>query len=325
VCEELSERLRGAGWPTLTSSSCRNRLLRLVDMTTSIWKRRGEYDVAHVDVFSGPAFWWAQACAEALLYCRKPFVISLHGGALPAFAAVHPARVNRLIQSAAAVTAPSPYLTRRFQSVRADIAEIPNPIDLKTYAFRLRRPIIPRIVWLRSFHEIYDPSGAVEVLRLVLPACPAARLVMVGADRSDGSLARAQDRCRELGVQERVDFVGPVPKARVPFHLDQADLFLNTSRVDNTPVSLAEAMASGLPIVSSNAGGIPDLLSHERDALLYDPGDFEAMARGVIRAATQPGLAERLVRSARARARRLDWSAVLPVWQRLLARVADLR
>jgi glycosyltransferase involved in cell wall biosynthesis len=85
----------------------------------------------------------------------------------------------------------------------------------------------------------------------------------------------------------------------VPDYLDQADVFLNTSRIDNTPVSVTEAMASGLPVVSSNAGGVPDLLTHERDGLLFDPGDSQGMAEAVIRIATEPGLAEQLVRNAR--------------------------
>jgi glycosyltransferase involved in cell wall biosynthesis len=325
VCEELSERLRVAGWPTLTSSSYRSRPLRILDMTNSVWKLRKEYDVAQLDVFSGQAFWWAQACSEVLLACRKPYVVSLHGGALPSFADDHPARVARLLTNAAAVTAPSPYLARRFRTVRADIVELPNPIDLPRYAFRLRRPIVPRIIWLRSFHEIYDPMAAVEILRLTLPACPDARLVMVGADRGDGSFQRTRSYCNQHGLQGHVEFTGPIPKSNVSNYLDHADVFLNTSRIDNTPVSVMEAMASGLPIVSSNAGGVPDLLTHERDSLLFDPGDSQGMAEGVIRIATQPGLAEELVRNAREKVRGFDWSAILPAWQRLLSQAAGAR
>jgi glycosyltransferase involved in cell wall biosynthesis len=325
VCEELSERLRIAGWPTLTASRYRNRLLRILDMTNSVWQRRNEYDVAQLDVFSGRAFCWAQACSEALLACRKPFVVSLHGGGLPRFADENPARVARLLRSAAAVTAPSAYLARRFRSVRSDIAEIPNPIDLTRHAFRLRRPIVPRIIWLRAFHEIYDPLGAVDVLRGVLAACPEAHLVMVGADRGDGSFERTQAYCRRLGLQNHVEFAGPIPKSDVPQYLDRADVFLNTSRIDNAPVSVTEAMASGLPIVSSNAGGIRDLLTHGQDGLLFDPGDSQGMAEGLIRIATEPGVAEQLVRNARETVRGFDWSVILPQWQLLLARVAGTR
>jgi glycosyltransferase involved in cell wall biosynthesis len=325
VCEELSERIRGHGWPVLTASSCRNRLLRLLDMMHAVWKNRDHYDVAHVDVFSGPAFWWAQACTEALSACGKPFVLSLHGGGLPDFADEHPKRVERLLARAEAVTAPSPYLVRRFRSLRADIVELPNPLDLKRYPFRLRRPIAPRILWLRAFHDIYDPPCAVDVLRRVLTVCPDATLAMLGADRGDGSLERTRAYCERLGLERRVEFAGPIPKASVPSYLDQADVFLNTSRIDNAPVSITEAMACGLPIVSSNAGGIPDLLTDERDALLFAPGYSQGMAHGVIRIATEPGLAEQLVRRARERARSFDWSVVLPAWQHLLARAADSR
>lgn len=325
VCEELSERLRIDGWPTLTASSYRNRLLRILDMTGTVWQRRDEYDVAQLDVFSGPAFWWAQACSEALLACGKPFVVSLHGGALPRFADRHPARVARLLRNAAAVTAPSAYLARRFRAVRPDIEELPNPIDLGRYAFRLRRPTVPRIIWLRSFHDVYDPLGAVDVLRGVLAACPQARMVMVGADRGDRSFERTQAYCSQLGLQDHVEFTGAISKSEVPRYLDDADVFLNTALIDNAPVSVTEAMASGLPIVSSSAGGVRDLLTDEREGLLFEPGDTQGMAGGVIRLTTEPGLAAQLVRQARAKARSFDWSVVLPRWQSLLARVADSR
>jgi glycosyltransferase involved in cell wall biosynthesis len=109
----------------------------------------------------------------------------------------------------------------------------------------------------------------------------------------------------------------------VPRCFDGAEVFLNTSRIDNAPVSVIEAMASGLPIVSSNAGGVPDLLTDGREGLLFEPGDSQGMAEGVTRIANEPGLAERLIRQAREKVRQSDWGVVLPQWQRLLARVAD--
>lgn len=322
VCEELSRRLQAKGWHVLTSSSYRNRPLRLLDMTTSVWRCRNQYDVAHLDVFSGKAFLWAQAAAEVLQLCRKPYVVSLRGGALPDFAARSPRSVERLLSRAAAVTAPSAFLARRFRATRPDIQELSNPLDLSRYRFRLRRPIAPRIVWLRSFHEVYDPSAAIDVLRIVLAERPDAKLVMVGPDRQDGSLARAQERCRRFGLNAHVEFAGAIAKTDVPGVLDQADLFLNTSLIDNTPVSVMEAMACGLPIVTSNVGGIPDLLLDDCDALLFAPGDVAGMAQGILRLAKEPGLAERLVRHAREKARSFDWSIALPAWQRLLAGAA---
>ncbi len=107
VCEELAGRLTASGWSVLTTSSKPGRAARLADMLATVWTRRRDYDVAHIDVYSGAAFFWAESVAFALRRLSKPYVLTLHGGALPDFARQWPARTRHLLQSAAAVTAPS--------------------------------------------------------------------------------------------------------------------------------------------------------------------------------------------------------------------------
>jgi glycosyltransferase involved in cell wall biosynthesis len=144
---------------------------------------------------------------------------------------------------------------------------------------------------------------------------------MVGPDK-DGSLATTQAYARDRGIAARVTFTGGIPKADVPRQFDRADIFLNTATIDNAPVSVMEAMAAGLCIVSTDTGGLPHLLTHDHDALLVPPGDAEAMAAAVRRLVGEPGLAERLSRNARATAEKHAWDRVLPLWEALLARVA---
>jgi glycosyltransferase involved in cell wall biosynthesis len=100
--------------------------------------------------------------------------------------------------------------------------------------------------------------------------------------------------------------------------MNRGDIFLNTTNVDNTPISVIEAMACGLCVVSTNVGGLPYLLENEEDALLVAPGDPEAMATAVRRLLTDAELAERLSRNARRKAEQFDWSVILPRWQALL-------
>src|ERR1051325_257151 len=100
VCEELSGRLTAAGWSVITTSSLRSRVARLSDMLATTWTRRNEYDVAHVDVYSGAAFFWAEAVAFTLRRARKPYMLTLHGGGLPWFARDWEGRTRRLLESA---------------------------------------------------------------------------------------------------------------------------------------------------------------------------------------------------------------------------------
>jgi len=148
VCEELAERLQRAGWRVITTSHKPNRFARLVDMVATAWRRRHEYDVAQVAVFSGLSFLWAEAVCWILRSAGKPYILTLHGGNLPEFAHRYPERVRRLLKSAAAVTTPSRYLLERMKEYCSNIRLIPNALDLSHYPFRLRRRAQPRLIWL---------------------------------------------------------------------------------------------------------------------------------------------------------------------------------
>jgi glycosyltransferase involved in cell wall biosynthesis len=323
VCEELAVRLAAAGRKVLTTSDRPGRASRLADMVHCAWSKRREYGVAQVDVFSGPAFFWAEAACWTLRRAGKPYVLTLHGGNLPGFSRGRAARARRLLRSAAVVTTPSRYLLEGMRPHREDLRLLPNALDLNAYPFRLRAAPRPRLVWLRAFHEIYNPTLAPEVVRLLAEAHPEVRLTMVGPDKGDGSLQRTRARAEALGVAERIAFPGAVPKAEVPRWMGEGDIFLNTTNVDNTPVSVLEAMASGACVVSTDVGGLPYLLDGERDALLVPPGDAQAMAAAVRRVLAEPGLAERLSRGGRAKTEGVDWAVVLPQWEALLDTVAE--
>ena len=317
VGEDLADRLRRSGWQVTATSHATGRLARLADMLATAWRARRDYDVAQVDVYSGKAFVWAEAVCLLLRRLAKPYVLTLHGGNLPRFARRHPGRVRRLLASAVVVTTPSRYLLEAMAPYRAGLRLFPNPVDLDDYRFRLRARAAPRLVWIRAFHRIYNPELAADVVARLRRDHPDIRLTMVGPDR-DGSFARTRARAARLGVVDAIDFPGGVAHAEVPTWLDRGDVFVNTTNVDNTPVSILEAMACGLPVVSTNVGGIPYLLEAERDALLVPPDDAEAMSAAVGRVLRDPDLAARLSREGRCKTEAMSWGAMLPRWDATL-------
>lgn len=318
VSGDLAMRLESRGWCTRLVSRKAGRLGRCADIPLSIWRWRAEYGLACVDIYSGPAFLWAEAACAVLRRLGKPYVLTLHGGDLPEFGKRHATRVKKLLASAAAVTCPSAYLATEMRRFRPDILLIPNGLDLPQYPFGEPRPPLRELVWIRAFHEVYNPTLAVQVLAAVCRQSEV-RLSMIGPDKGDGSLGAARQTAAELGVAALVTFPGPVPKDQVPKALENADIFLNTTNFDNTPVSVLEAMACGLPVVSTNVGGIPYLLTHNETALLSAPGDAAAMTKAVLQLMRHQDLAANLSRNARRQVEPFDWAAVLPQWERLLA------
>jgi glycosyltransferase involved in cell wall biosynthesis len=320
--QNLASELRSAGFEVTTTSGMLRRIPRLVDMLKTVITRRHEYDLAHVDVFSGPAFVWAQTVCFALRCLRKPYVLTLRGGNLPAFARSSPRRVERLLRSAAAVTAPSGYLCEQLKQFRPDLVLIPNGLDVGAYRLRPLREAKPRLLWLRAFHAIYNPVLAARVMAELLRDVPEASLTMVGPDKGDGAFQAVVEEAAKLGVAKRIQFPGPIPRADVPSRMAEADIFINTTNIDNTPVSVLEAMASGLCVVSTNVGGVPYLLEHGKDALLVSPDDSVAMAGAIRRVLNEPALAETLSRNARMKAEQFDWPVVVSRWEALLSAVS---
>lgn len=324
ISEDLAEHLAASGWSTTLTSRSSARWWRPVDMAFTIARARNRYDVAVVDVYSGAAFRWAEMTARLLRGVGKPYVTTLHGGSLPVLAAREPRRFRRLVARAAAVTAPSRYLLELATRVRPDATLLPNPIEPSAYPFRLRSSPSPRLVWLRAFHEQYNPTLAPRVAAALVERHPDIALTMIGPDK-DGSEQRVRAVAARLGVAHRVALPGSVDKHDVPRAIAAGDVFLNTTNVDNSPVSVIEAMACGLCVVSTNVGGIPFLLEHETDALLVPPNDPRAMADAVHRVLTDAALAGRLSANARAKAERFGWAEVLPRWEQLLRRLATER
>jgi glycosyltransferase involved in cell wall biosynthesis len=322
INEDLAEGLCRAGRNILTTSNKPGRISRLLDMLITIFRHKKDYETAVVDVYSGKAFILAEICCFMLRLLNKTYILNLHGGNLPSFAARWPHRMRRLLNSARSVVVPSAYLLDTMVRYSSNIRVLPNPIDINKYAYRLRKKPLPQLAWLRSFHAIYNPAMAPRFMAALLEKHPDAHLRMIGPDNKDGSYQDTKDLMVELGLLENMTLPGGIPKSDVPRWLDQGDIFINTTNVDNTPISVLEAMACGMCVVSTEVGGIPYLIKDEHDGLLVPPNDSEAMAAAVHRILTEPGLAEQLSENAHLKARQFDWSVILPEWQQLFLEVS---
>lgn len=323
VGEELAFHLEQDGYHTLLVSRKLNKPARLFDMLSTILHKRRLYDIAEVDVFSGPAFLWAFLSAGLLKLLGKPLILSLHGGNLPNYAVNNPQRVKRLLSWADAVVAPSAYLKHELSPYREEICLIPNGLEVIKYPFQLRAMPRPMLVWLRAFHQIYNPSLAPKVIRLLKDQHIDAHLFMVGPDKGDGSLQEMLNTAKEMEIADWIEVIRGVSKERVPEMLTRADIFLNTTNFESFGVSVMEAAACGLCIVTTNVGELSYLWEDGIDALLVPPNDPNAMASAVKRILTEPELAEKLSANARKKAEQFDWSKILPLWEKLISEMIE--
>jgi glycosyltransferase involved in cell wall biosynthesis len=164
---------------------------------------------------------------------------------------------------------------------------------------------------------MYNPILAPRVISCLLEEFPNIQLEMIGPDKGDGSLAQTQREVEHLSLNEHVRFVGSIAKSDVPTWLDRGDIYINTTNVDNTPVSVVEAMACGLCIVSTDVGGLPYLLTHSENAVLVPPNDPASMASAISRILKEPAYSALLSNNARTTAEHFDWPFILKEWDRV--------
>lgn len=318
---EVSERLKQSGFSILRTAPFFNKWLRIGHMLGSILVRRNQFQIAHLDLFSGQAVIWAYFCSSLLRFMDRPYVVTLHGGGLPEHFNFKPALIRRILEGASAITSPSPYLRNVFQGAGFNVQLIPNPIGTKDYQFS-NPTLKPIILWCRAFDPIYQPCLAVEAMAHVSKIFPDARLLMVGPVKNETSLQDTKQLIAAHHLEESVILVGGVPKRQVPKLFSQALIFLNTSRVDNTPVTLLEAMASELPVVSTEVGGIPYLIEHMKQGLLC-PIDAQLLANAIVSLLNDKKLLRRMGKAARKKVVQWDWPIARKKWEQLFSKLGN--
>ena len=310
--EVLAGLFADEGVRTFVSSTSLSPIRRAADHARDLVRWRNEADAAVVSVFSGRCFDLAD---EALTVARAlgvPTIAWLHGGNLPEFGARHRRWVIRVLGLADAVVAPSAYLARWARSLGLEVSAIPNVLDLDAYTFREREPLRPKILWMRTFQELYDPATAVLAIAELRRRGMDATLTMAGQDK--GLQATTERLVLDRGLGGVVEFPGFVAGAAKRRLLDDHDIFLNTNLVDNAPVTVLEAAASGLVVVSSAVGGVSDLLAGGESARLVPAGRPLEFAAAVTEVVADPAEAGRLANGARHVAEQSAWPHVRERW-----------
>jgi glycosyltransferase involved in cell wall biosynthesis len=205
---------------------------------------------------------------------------------------------------------PSEYLAGVFREFGLKAQIVPNTVDLTQFAFRERNPLRPLLVCTRGFHSYYCPDVAARAFKEIQRAFPQARLVLVGKGPLELQTRKLVQQLNLSGVE----FAGAVPHYEINSFYNAADIFINASRLDNMPVSILEAFASGTPVVTTAPEGMSYLVEHERTGLLSEPGDAAALAENVMRLVRNPELASHLANNAREEAQRYSWKVVRRQW-----------
>ncbi|MBC8196789.1 MAG: glycosyltransferase family 4 protein [Candidatus Marinimicrobia bacterium] len=260
----------------ISASSKLNTVIRLFDMLLVFFKNINNAKLILIDTYSTNAFYYTYIIAKLSSIYSKPYCPILHGGALPNRLASSP-KLSRFIFGKSFINiSPSIYLKQIFEREGFKIQHIPNFIEISNYPMKSRKKIRPKLLWVRAYHKIYNPLLAIYILEKLMVKWNDAELCMVGPDK-DGSLNSIILLANQLGVKDNLYIHGKLEKEDWITLSQKYDIFLNTSQFDNQPVSLMEAMALGLPIITTNVGGISSLINNKSTGILVnsnDPDEF---------------------------------------------------
>lgn len=217
------------------------------------------------------------------------------------------------------IVVPSAYLVHVFRAFGLNASAIPNSVPIEKLPYRRRERLAPRFLSNRNLEPLYNVACTVRAFALVQARFPEASLVIAGDGRERPAL---EALVRDLKLRH-VRFVGRVAPAGMGAHYDAADIYLNSPNIDNMPVSILEAFACGLPVVSTNAGGIPFIVTSGVDGILTECNDHEALAAGALRLLDDPAHAREIADAARAVCeQRYTWPKVRQAWESLYLSLA---
>jgi glycosyltransferase involved in cell wall biosynthesis len=286
-------------------------LVTSIAYIASLLVRLPRFDVVHV--FSASYFSFVLAPTPAVLISKlygKPVLLNYHSGEAEDHLRRWPRTALPILRLADRVVVPSDYLVKVFADFGVKAEAVFNTVDSSRFRFRERRPLKPVLLSNRNLESHYNVACTLRAFAMIQTQIAEARLIVAG----DGSERRyLRELSKDLQLNN-VDFVGAIAPESMPALYDRADIFANASNIDNQPLSIIEAFASGLPVVTTAAGGIRDMIRDGVTGLMARCDDHAALADRVLSLLSDDELASRIASRAREECNNYSWAAVRNQW-----------
>ena len=287
-------------------------LCRVIPYLVALWRGMRGVDVVHVMANSGWAWHLFAAPAVWIAALRGvPAVVNYRGGEAESFFARQFSLIRPTLLRASLIVVPSTFLQEVFARREIETTVVPNIVNLDAFHPAQRPPSDFHVLVTRNLEPIYDIATAIRAFAQVAREVPRARMTIAGSGPQRAELERLAS---ELGVADRVRFTGRLDNTELPARYREATVALNPSLADNMPISLLEAWASGVPVVSTRVGGVPHMVEDGRTALLVEPRDEAAMAEAMLRLNRDAALAGSLALAGQRAAAPYAWTAVRGRW-----------
>ena len=297
-------------------SDKKNKLSRMFDYVFTIISKKNTCDLILIDTYSTLNFYYALLCSLLAQSLGIPYILLLRGGDLENRLKNNRFLSKLLFKKASKLISPSTFLKNVFKKYGYPVYVLPTPINDKFFTIESRIEYQPKLLWVRKFHSIYNPQMAIRLLKVLEDELANVKLVMIGPE-IDGSLKKCEVLAAKLDVSDKVDFLGLINKKDLIQYYSESDIFINTTNIDNTPLSVLEAMASSLAIVSTKVGGIKYMLNHNTAYLVEVNNEFE-MSNNIIDIIHKQQKVQTKVNKAKTYAEKFRWGFLKNQWKQII-------
>ncbi len=312
--EQMADLFKKNGIPVITTSIYLGRFLRFFDTVFTILANYTQYDVAIVPWFNGKgSYYWQEIASRLLKLLGKKIVLVIRGGGIPDLLDKHPKKYMKTLQRANHIICPSAFIASRLINQNIPSEVIANSLNLNKYPFIRKEQFSLNLLWMRTLEPLYNPAMALKVAKILKDRGHKFTLHIAG--QNNGHLKELEALRTAYNVEQEVVFCGFINHEQKLKLARSCDMYLCTNRVDNAPVSLIEMMCLGLPIVSTNVGGIPNFIKNGENGLLVNDNDAEAMVESILEIHQNPTLGRMLVENGYHFSRQFDELSVLEKWK----------
>ncbi len=307
----LIRSLVNEGYFVRSVSGYRNKIIRMVDIIKTVYITRKNTDIILLQSFGQLAFIMEDCVSRLAQLFKIPICFTIHGGAFYEFYRKHPKWVNSVLKRANEINTPSLFLKEKLESEGFILNYIPNYINLDNFPLKRDVQNTESLLWVRAFHDIYNPELAIEAVKLLKPKIPNIILTMIGPDQ--GRL----DYCRSLilkyGLSSNINIIGPVENKDLFIYYQQNRIFLTTTRYESFGVSLVEAGASGIPCVCVGVGEISYIWKDKENIILADR-DAKDFADKINELLSNSDLYAKISSAAYQNSKKFTWQNVRVKW-----------
>lgn len=278
------------------------------------------YDAVHI--FSSGTTSYIISTIPPLLASKifdKKSILNYHHGGLKEHINEWKLTAKPTMQMFDEIVVPSRFLVGVFSEFGLESQAISNFIETEKFAFRERNPLKPVFLSNRNFEPHYNVECVLRAFHLIQKEIPESSIIVAGYGIEE---AKLKNLAKSLNLQN-VEFTGRISNEKMPEIYDRADIYLNASLVDNMPLSFIEAFSCGLPIISSNTGGIPYIIREGETGFLVAKNDWQALAEKSLQLLTNNDLAQKVIFNARREVKNYQIDKVMNDWKKFYSEILD--